>query len=75
MKKYITLCFLIILPLSFSCSSSKDVSERRSLMMPKTSENPRNAKKYKEVDYSKRNKQQKKKAKKRKKASRSKYKR
>jgi hypothetical protein len=29
-------------------------------MMPKTSENPRNARKYKEVDYSKRNKKQKK---------------
>lgn len=65
MKKYFILCFIVILPLSFSCSSSKDVSERRSLMMPKTSENPRNAKKYKEVDYSKRNKQQKKARKKR----------
>lgn len=65
MKKYIILCILIVLPISFSCSSSRDVSERRSLMMPKTSENPRNAKKYKEVDYSKRNKQQKKARKKR----------
>jgi hypothetical protein len=65
MKKYIILCLLIVIPASFSCSSSRDVSERRSLMMPKTSENPRNARKYKEVDYSKRNKKQKKAIKKR----------
>lgn len=74
MKKYIILCFLIILPVSFSCSSTRDVSERRSLMMPKTSENPRNAKKYREIDYSKRNKQQKK-AQKKRRSSRAKHKR
>ena len=33
-----------------SCNSSRDVAERRSLMMPKKSEIPRNAKKYKERD-------------------------
>jgi hypothetical protein len=66
MKKYFVLCLLIIFPVTFSCSSTKDVSERRSLMMPKVSENPRNSKKYKEVDYSKRNKQQKKATKRRK---------
>jgi hypothetical protein len=66
MKKYILLSVLILFPVLFSCSSTKDVSERRSLMMPKLSENPRNAKKYKDTDYSKRNKYQKKAYKKRK---------
>lgn len=54
---------MFILP-TFSCSSSKDVAQRRGLMMPKTSEIPRN-KKFREVDHSKRNKQQAKKAKQR----------
>jgi hypothetical protein len=65
MKKYIILSMLILLPVVFSCSSTKEISERRSLMMPKLSENPRNAKKYKDVNYSKRNKYQKKAYKKR----------
>jgi hypothetical protein len=42
----------------FSCSSSRDISERRSLMMPKVSEVPRNKTKYKEVVYIKRNNNQ-----------------
>jgi hypothetical protein len=40
---------------AFSCSSSKDVSERRALMIPKTSEIPRNKAKYKEVEHTKKN--------------------
>jgi len=49
MKKliYFTLIANILLAFS-SCNSSRDVAERRSLMMPKKSEVPRNAKKYKE---------------------------
>jgi hypothetical protein len=47
-----------------SCSSSREVTQRRSLMMPKISDNPRN-KKYKEIDYSKRAKYQAKKSKER----------
>ncbi len=45
------LYFLIIanIVLAFTaCNSSREVAERRSLMMPKKSEMPRNAKKYKE---------------------------
>lgn len=50
MRKYILISVLVsfVLSVSFSCSSSRDVSERRSLMMPKKSEVPRNAGKYKE---------------------------
>jgi hypothetical protein len=60
MKKLLLLSFLIVLPIGFSCSSQKEISERRSLMMPKLSEVPRNAGKYRDMDYSKRNKYQKK---------------
>jgi hypothetical protein len=38
-----------------SCGSSKATHERRNLMMPKLSEMPKN-KKFKEVNYKKRNK-------------------
>lgn len=50
MRKYIILIILVsfVVSVSFSCSNSRDVSERRSLMMPKKSEVPRNAGKYKE---------------------------
>jgi len=51
------LAVMFIIPI-YSCSSSRDVSERRSLMMPKTSDMPRNRSKFREIDYSKRNKQQ-----------------
>jgi hypothetical protein len=50
---------------AFACSSSKDISQRRSLMMPKVSEMPRNKSKFRELDYSKRNKYQAKKSKER----------
>ncbi len=65
MKKYLFIVTVFMLPLLFSCSQSKEISERRNLMMPRLSEIPRNAKKYKEVNYSKRNKYQKKMYKKR----------
>jgi hypothetical protein len=49
MKKliYYLLCANILIAFS-SCNSSREVAERRSLMMPKKSEMPRNSKKYKE---------------------------
>jgi hypothetical protein len=65
MKKYIFLTAIFVLPLFFSCSAEREISERRSLMMPRLSEQPRNQKKYKEVSYEKRNKSQKKAYKKR----------
>jgi hypothetical protein len=43
-----------------SCSSSKDARERRGLMMPKRSEMYVNKGRYKEIDYSNRDKAQKK---------------
>jgi hypothetical protein len=65
MRKYIILSVIFLIPMLFACSSSKDISERRSLMIPRLSENPRNAQKYKEVTYKHRDKYQKKMYKKR----------
>jgi hypothetical protein len=65
MKKYMILTVIFLLPMLFACSSTKEVSERRSLMMPRLSELPRNSKKYKDVSYTKRDKYQKKMYKKR----------
>lgn len=51
---------VIVALLSFSCSSSKELrasQERLSLMMPRTSDLPRNQGKYTEVSYKKRNKE------------------
>lgn len=59
---------MFIIPVS-SCSLSKDVAQRRALMMPKTSEVPRNKSKFREIDYSKRKKYQEKKAKERSRSS------
>jgi hypothetical protein len=60
MKKYIFLTVIFALPLLFSCSAEREISERRSLMIPHLSEVPRNQQKYKEVSYDKRNNHQKK---------------
>jgi len=65
MKKYIILSAIFLLPMFFSCSAEKEISERRSLMMPRLSDIPRNQKKYREVSYDNRNKNQKKAYKKR----------
>ncbi|HEY4787761.1 MAG TPA: hypothetical protein VIH57_17015 [Bacteroidales bacterium] len=52
MKKLLYLFVISIFLGAFaSCSSSRDVAQRRSLMMPKKSEVPRNAKKYKEREH------------------------
>ena len=67
MRKYFLLIAIIVLPVVFSCSSTKDVSERRGFLMPRTSEVPRNSQKFKEIDYRKRDKYKKKKSKSRKK--------
>ncbi len=50
MRKYtlLSVIALFLLSISYSCSSSRDVSERRNLMMPKKSEVPRNTGKYQE---------------------------
>jgi hypothetical protein len=50
MKKilYYLIMLSVIAAFSVSCGSSRDVSERRTLMMPKKSELPKNSKKYKE---------------------------
>lgn len=59
MKNLVIVFLGAFLLLQFSsCSSSRDVSERRSLMMPKVSEVPRNKAKFKEVVYTKRNSNQ-----------------
>jgi len=51
MKRIFYFILIANIMLAFmSCNSSRDVAERRSLMMPKKSEIPRNAKKYKERD-------------------------
>lgn len=51
MRKILYFLLIANIVLAFaSCNSSRDVAERRSLMMPKKSEMPRNAKKYKERD-------------------------
>jgi len=60
MKKLIYLIAIAIVPVIFSCSSSKEIIQRRSLMMPRLSEQPRNAGKYKEVTYTKKTNNQKK---------------
>ncbi|NBC84319.1 MAG: hypothetical protein GVY19_13200 [Bacteroidetes bacterium] len=53
----IKIAFLILfILLGANCSSSRDTHERRGLMMPRVSENPRNKAKFKERDYSKRDK-------------------
>ncbi|HYX09996.1 MAG TPA: hypothetical protein VE912_24935 [Bacteroidales bacterium] len=68
MKKILLLLAVFLLPFLNSCESShKATSERRSLMMPRQSEMPRNQKKFKEVKHrhrSKYRKQQKRRAKK-----------
>jgi hypothetical protein len=65
MKRYLLLLAVFVVPIIISCGSSREVSERRSLMMPRLSEVPRNAHKYRDVSYTKKNKNQKKTYKKR----------
>jgi hypothetical protein len=60
----VILSLMLMLPL-VSCNSTREVSERRSLMIPRTSEIPRNRAKFKEMDYSRRYKYQAKKSKER----------
>jgi hypothetical protein len=52
MKKYLYYLLIANILIAFTAcnSSSRAVRERRSLMMPKKSEMPRNAGKYKERD-------------------------
>lgn len=52
--KMMLLSFLILI--SAACSSGNEIQERRNLMMPKLSDNPRNSSKFQERDYSKRQK-------------------
>ncbi|NJK98909.1 MAG: hypothetical protein HC905_31940 [Bacteroidales bacterium] len=65
MRNLILLLTLVFVLPTLSCSSTRDVSERRSLMMPKTSEVPRNKAKFRHIEYSKRNKYQAKRSKER----------
>jgi len=53
MRKILYLnCFLII-SIFCACSADRDIAERRALMIPRKSEMPRNAKKFKDVEYKK----------------------
>lgn len=63
MKNLVFILSLILIMPMLSCNSSKEVSQRRSLMMPKTSEVPRNKGKSRDLDYSKKTKHSAKKAK------------
>jgi hypothetical protein len=63
MRKILYLnCFLII-AIFCACGTDRDIAERRALMIPRKSEMPRNAKKFKEVTYRGQSKSQKKLAK------------
>jgi hypothetical protein len=70
MRKILLVSCILILAILGACSSDRDIAERRALMMPRKSEMPRNAKKFKEVEYSKRGKHNKKQSKKIKKYNR-----
>jgi hypothetical protein len=62
MRKILIVNWLLIIAFICACSADRDVAERRSLMMPRKSEVPRN-KKFKEVVYKGQTKYQKKQAK------------
>lgn len=47
---YYILITSILSTFTISCNSSREVAERRNYMIPKRSEKPRNAQKYKEVE-------------------------
>jgi hypothetical protein len=64
MRKNFLLNCVLIVTILIGCGSQREVAERRALMMPRKSEMPRNAKKFKEVEYNKRSKHQKKQSKK-----------
>lgn len=55
MKRILLIGLIFSIILVSSCGSSKATHERRNLMMPKLSEMPKN-KKFKELDYRKRDK-------------------
>lgn len=55
MKRILLIGLTFSIILVSSCGSSKATHERRNLMMPRLSEMPKN-KKFKEIDYRKRDK-------------------